>query len=75
MNHREQKDRARAESLEHYRANVADPRNGINHDLHKMRDMDAINNTEEFLGKGMRSNPDASRIDETSYKTRIGESC
>jgi hypothetical protein len=57
MNHQAQKDAARAEALEHYRGNVADPRNGMNQDLHKARDLAAINNEEEFRGKGMTSKP------------------
>jgi hypothetical protein len=71
MNHQAQKDAARAEALEHYRGNVADPRNGMNQDLHKARDLAAINNEEEFRGKGMTSKPEAN----SGYKTKIGESC
>jgi hypothetical protein len=36
MNHKEQKDAARAEALEHMQANVMQPRGGKDHEDHKM---------------------------------------
>ena len=75
MNHREQKDAARAEALEHYRGNVADPRNGMDQDLHKARDLDAIMNREEFLGKGFNRQTAAEERAENGYPVKIGESC
>lgn len=39
QNQRDQKAKARAEAMEHLYSNVDEPRNGMNHDRHKFRDM------------------------------------
>lgn len=73
MNHQQQKDRDRAEALSHYGANVTEMRGGRSHDDHKLQNY--LDHLDDYAGKGMSRNPDASRNDKTSYSVKIGESC
>jgi hypothetical protein len=47
MNHREQKEAAREEALEHFRSNVSEPRRGMNHDMHKMAEQHYANGADQ----------------------------
>ncbi len=75
--HMRQKAAARAEAMDHMKSNVINPRNNMDHEDHKFAapSHSVDGRPDEFRGKGMTSNPDASRTDKTSYKTKIGESC
>ncbi len=48
MNHKQQKDAAREEAMEHSRANVSEPRRGMNHDQHKMAEQYQANGADEY---------------------------
>jgi hypothetical protein len=67
------KNEDRAESLSHYGSNVSDMRGGMNHDAHKMREME--DHADEFRGKGMMRQSPAEESREHGYPVKTGESC
>lgn len=59
MNHKQQKDAARAEAIDHLRSNVNMPRGGMDHEDHKNRDK---NDSDDDIGMKVLNRQSSDRM-------------